>query len=168
MRRYIVTLTQQQRAFLESLLPTSNKHQKIVVQVLLQVDASQPQRQLDREVAYSLGIGHRTVLRIKKRCVEGGIEWALARTNGQRIQSPNPARVTYAQEMYASGRPVNEICEELSISRSTMYRWFRFRGAAKKESAKKVDPFGVSPAHPGDVRRVQKRQEVIENYYTQA
>lgn len=165
MHRYIVNLTPQQRAFLESLLPTSNKHQTIVAQVLLQVDTSQSQRQLDKDIARSLGIGHRTVLRIKKRCVERGMEWALARANGQRIHSLNPARIAYAQQMYTSGRPVNEICEELNISRATMYRWFRDAAKdAKDANAKKVDPLGASPAHAGDVRRVQKRHQVIESY----
>ncbi|WP_201386911.1 hypothetical protein [Ktedonobacter sp. SOSP1-85] len=65
------------------------------------------------------------------------------------------------------------MCDELHISRATMYRWLR--EAAKKGNPKKVNSFGVSgisslPAHPGDVRRVQKRHEgpeVIESYYTQ-
>ncbi|GHO57567.1 hypothetical protein [Ktedonobacter robiniae] len=76
------------------------------------VDASQPQRQLDKDIAHDLKIGHRTVLRTKKRYPEGGMVWALARTNGQKIKTLNPTKVAYAQQMYSSGRPVNEICEE--------------------------------------------------------
>ncbi|GHO63522.1 hypothetical protein KSC_024140 [Ktedonobacter sp. SOSP1-52] len=93
------------------------------------------------------------------------MEWALARTNGQKIKRPNPTKVAYAQQMYSSGRPINEICEELRISRATMYRWFREAAQdANAANAKKVDPFGVSTTRSGNVRRVQKRHQVIENY----
>lgn len=126
MRRYTVTLTKEERDYLNSVvLPTGTERQRVVAHVLLLVDCSQPERQLDVEVAESVGIAQRTVLRIKQRCVEKGMHFALSRTNNQHLNYPDPAKVALAQQLRAEGKKPMEICTTLAISRPTLYRWLR-------------------------------------------
>ena len=76
-KKYIVNLSDEERAGLEQILSRSRisslKSQRI--RILLRADDGL----LDEEIADELGVGHATVERIRQRCVMAGIEAALER-----------------------------------------------------------------------------------------
>jgi hypothetical protein len=77
---YPVRLSEQQRRWLEAMVQTSSTPTKhyLVARVLLMSDQSQGQpSQTDGQIAEALQINRRTVIRIKKRFVQGNMEVAL-------------------------------------------------------------------------------------------
>jgi hypothetical protein len=79
-KRYIVTLTADERAQLESLARSGRRSARTIIRarVLLLADQGEygPGWE-DRWVAEALGCGHRTVERVRERFVTGGLEAAL-------------------------------------------------------------------------------------------
>ena len=84
-KRYIVNLTQDERASLEDLVKRQRvsalKRQRALI--LLRVDDDLT----DVEIAEELEVGHATVERVRRRCVEHGIAAAL-----ERKAQENPSR----------------------------------------------------------------------------
>lgn len=82
MKRYIVTLTEEERELLRK-LTTSGKaaaSKQLHARILLKADASPGgPHWLDAQIAASLDAGVRTVERIRQRFVEEGLEAALSR-----------------------------------------------------------------------------------------
>ena len=77
---YPVRLSEEQRRWLETMVHTSKTPAKhyLVARVLLMSDQSQGgPSQTDGHIAETLEINRRTVIRIKKRFVQGGLELAL-------------------------------------------------------------------------------------------
>jgi transposase len=84
-KRYLVTLNEDERAHLFALTKKGKVSARKLTRahVLLQADAGVP----DRAIAAALHVGTATVERIRKRCVEEGLEAALTerpRPGGQR------------------------------------------------------------------------------------
>ena len=82
-KKYVIRLSPEER---EDLLSITRKgkhtaHKIIHAKVILAAEADDKgvSKQTDKEIAISLGIGKRTVERIRQRCVEEGIESALSR-----------------------------------------------------------------------------------------
>ncbi len=79
--KYIIHLTPQQRDFLSHMIcsETRSTHQKMHAQVLLQTDRNQPggKPPTDGQVAKTLNISSRTVLRVKARFLQEGLMRAL-------------------------------------------------------------------------------------------
>jgi hypothetical protein len=89
MKKYIVTLTEDERKILEK-LASKGKHrsQKILnALILLGCDrgAHQKKRSTNEEMARVLNISMKKIDRVKKRFVEGGLELALIRRKADRI-----------------------------------------------------------------------------------
>lgn len=98
-KRYIVTLTREERSKLEQ-LTQSGKHQtrKITrARILLKADQSKggPARS-DKQISQALDVGTATVERIRKRFVEEGLEAALNRR--KHIFRKNPRKLDGHQE----------------------------------------------------------------------
>ncbi len=77
---YPVKLTSEQQQWLETMLHTSRTPAKhyLVARVLLMSDQSQGEPEAtDGQIAQALDISRRTVIRIKKRFVQGSLEVAL-------------------------------------------------------------------------------------------
>lgn len=92
--RYTVTLTQAERDYLRDLSHNGKRAAKTILNalILLAVDNGeyQPQeKKSERVIAETLNIGLRTINRLKKEFVEGGLEVAL-----ERKPSP-PRRIRY-------------------------------------------------------------------------
>lgn len=82
-KKYIIRLSSQERQELMKITRTGKHaayklmHAKVILAADVGEDVST--QKTDKEVAISLGIGMRTVERIRQRCVEEGIESALNR-----------------------------------------------------------------------------------------
>lgn len=89
MNRYKVNLLQDERESLEAITRKgSHQSQKVInALILLNCDegAFNTQRLRGEDIATALRIGMRKVDRVKKRCVEEGLEAALVRQPGQRV-----------------------------------------------------------------------------------
>ena len=88
-KKYIIRLTEEERKELTGITRTG-KHaaSKILhAKILLEADAGQfsTQNKNDAQIAIYLGIGTRTVERVRMRCVEEGLESALKRKS--RVQN---------------------------------------------------------------------------------
>ncbi len=89
MKKYIVTLTEDERAHLEELI-SKGKHrsQKVLnALILLGCDEGefQTQRSTNEELARVLNVSMRKIDRLKKRFVEEGLETALTGRKGSRV-----------------------------------------------------------------------------------
>ena len=89
MKKYIVTLTEDERKALSGLtVKGKQKSQKILnALILLGCDEGeyQTERSTNEEIARVLHISMRKIDRVKKRFVEGGLDSALERKMGNRI-----------------------------------------------------------------------------------
>ena len=89
MKRYVVTLTEQEREMLESLASKgSHRSQKILnAIILLACDRGQFQstRSRNEDIARVLNVSMRKIDRVKKRFVEDGLDVTLNGTKGQRV-----------------------------------------------------------------------------------
>ena len=89
MKKYIVTLTEEERRMLGRLISKGKqKSQKILnALILLACDegAYQQKRSTNEEIARVLQVSMRKIDRIKKRFVEEGLERALERRKGNRV-----------------------------------------------------------------------------------
>jgi len=89
MKRYIVTLTREEREMLSNLVSKGDhKSQKILnALILLDCDAGefQTKRSINEEIARVLNISMRKIDRVKKRFVEEGLDFALGRRKGDRV-----------------------------------------------------------------------------------
>ena len=89
MKKYIVTLTEDERDVL-GILASKGKHksQKILnALILLACDEGQyqPKRSTNKEIARVLNISMKKIDRVKKRFVEEGLDVALSGSKGERI-----------------------------------------------------------------------------------
>ncbi len=89
MKKYIVTLTEDERAHLEELI-SKGKHrsQKVLnALILLGCDEGefQTNRSINEEIARVLNVSMRKIDRLKKRFVEEGLETALTGRKGSRV-----------------------------------------------------------------------------------
>ncbi len=89
MKKYIVTLTEDERAQLEELI-SKGKHrsQKVLnALILLGCDEGefQTQRSINEEIARVLNVSMRKIDRLKRRFVEEGLEIALTGRKGSRV-----------------------------------------------------------------------------------
>ena len=88
---YKVTLTEEERAYLQELVSKGRvaAHKRIHAQILLKTDAG-PQGEDWKEdrIAEAFGVTPRTVELIRKRFVEGGIEAAINRKEQLRRKEP--------------------------------------------------------------------------------
>jgi len=84
-KRYIVNLTRAERAGLEQLVARERVSglKRLRASVLLKADDDLT----DAEIAEELGVGVRTVARVRQRCVERGVEECL-----ERKPQDNPSR----------------------------------------------------------------------------
>ncbi len=80
-KRYRVVLSEEERVDLLGLVKgNASAHKRRHAHILLLADEARPQGGLpDSEIASVLGIGRATSERVRKRCVEEGIEAALER-----------------------------------------------------------------------------------------
>jgi transposase len=81
-KKYIVRLTEEERQALTRLVRTGKAaaYRRTHAQVLLWVDEGELGPGLiDREVAHTVGVSEKTVVRLRQRCVEEGLEAALER-----------------------------------------------------------------------------------------
>jgi len=89
MKRYIVTLTCEEREMLSNLVSKGDhKSQKILnALILLACDTGkyQARRSINEEIARVLNISMRKIDRVKKRFVEDGLDCALGRRKGDRV-----------------------------------------------------------------------------------
>ena len=89
MKKYIVTLTKDEREILSNLASKGkHKSQKILnALILLDCDAGefQANRSTNEEIARVLNISMKKIDRVKKRFVEEGFDFALDRRKGERV-----------------------------------------------------------------------------------
>lgn len=89
MKKYIVTLTKDEREILSNLTSKGkHKSQKILnALILLDCDAGefQTSRSTNEEIARVLHISMKKIDRVKKRFVEDGFDFALDRRKGERV-----------------------------------------------------------------------------------
>lgn len=89
MKKYRVTLTEEERERLESITQRGRHaaHRVVTALILLNCDEgeSQPHRRKNEDVAEVLNISMRRIDRVKKRFVEEGLEATLERKPSQRI-----------------------------------------------------------------------------------
>jgi len=89
MKKYIVTLTKDEREILSNLASKGkHKSQKILnALILLDCDAGefQTSRSTNEEIARVLNISMKKIDRVKKRFVEEGFDFALDRRKGERV-----------------------------------------------------------------------------------
>ena len=89
MKKYIVTLTREEREILSNLVSKGDhKSQKILnALILLACDTGKYQtgRSINEEIARVLNISMRKIDRVKKRFVEDGLDCALGRRKGDRV-----------------------------------------------------------------------------------
>ena len=81
MKKYVVTLTDDERQSLSALVSSGKAAAKKIThaRVLLKADAGGGPNWRDADIALALDIGVRTVERVRERFVEQGLEAALAR-----------------------------------------------------------------------------------------
>src|SRR5262249_48397313 len=75
MKKYIATLTAEERQHLEHLLAKGKAAARTLAHVLLHAD--QTVGETDAEIAETFGLGVRTIERVRQRFVEEGLEAAL-------------------------------------------------------------------------------------------
>lgn len=89
MKKYIVTLTEEERMFLEQMTSKGKQRSQKILNalILLACDegALQKKRSTNEEIARVLCVSMRKIDRIKKRFVEEGLEGALERKKGNRV-----------------------------------------------------------------------------------
>ena len=89
MKRYIVTLTQEERRILSDLASKGKQRSQKVLNALILLSCDEGEFQIERstneEIARVLHISMRKIDRAKKRFVEGGIDAALDKKVGGRI-----------------------------------------------------------------------------------
>jgi transposase len=80
-KKYIVSLTEPERKFLEQLTKKGKTaaYQMNHARILLKADINQGGGWTDNKISESLNIGHATIERVRQRFVEEGIESALNR-----------------------------------------------------------------------------------------
>ncbi len=84
-KKYIVTLTAEERAELEQLTKTGRRaaDQITRARILLKADSNQPSGSwIDEEIAVALDVSTTTVERTRRRCVEMGVQASLKRQPG--------------------------------------------------------------------------------------
>ena len=82
MKKYIVTLSEEERTFLEGVIAKgkASAHKQSHARILLKADQSaQGPQWTDERIAEALEIGHGTVQRVRRRFVEEGLEAAVQR-----------------------------------------------------------------------------------------
>ena len=82
MKKYIVTLSEEERTFLEGVITRgkASADKQSHARILLKVDQSaQGPQWTDERIAEALEIGHGTVQRVRRRFVEEGLEAAIER-----------------------------------------------------------------------------------------
>jgi len=89
MKKYIVTLTEEERMFFEQMTSKGKQRSQKILNalILLACDegAFQKKRSTNEEIARVLCVSMRKIDRIKKRFVEEGLEGALERKKGNRV-----------------------------------------------------------------------------------
>ncbi len=99
--RYAVTLVPEQRKHLTHVLRTGScpAFQQVVARVLLKLDRNQPEPpKSDGQIAQALQVSRRTVIRIKKRFEEEGLDATLGRKYPQ--TRPERRRITGQEEVH--------------------------------------------------------------------
>jgi transposase len=90
MEKYTVHLTESERSELLSLVKKGKAaaYKSTHARILLACDESRfnPLKQTDMEIAESLHIDYKTVKRLRKRCVEEGLEAAISRKKHSRTK----------------------------------------------------------------------------------
>jgi len=76
-KKYVVTLTAEERQHLEQLLAKGKAAARTVAHAHVLLHADQPVGETDDEIAETFGLGVRTVERVRQRFVEEGLEAAL-------------------------------------------------------------------------------------------
>ncbi len=94
-KRYIVTLTDSERAELHKLISSGKGAARRLAhaRVLLKADQGLP----DREIASEVEVGHATVERVRRRFVEEGFEASL---DPHRPEKPRPHKIDGAVEAH--------------------------------------------------------------------
>jgi len=89
-KKYIIRLSEEERQNLTELVRTGKvaAYRRMHAQILLFTDEGEhgPGHQ-DKEVAERVGVNHRTVSRLRQRCVERGLDAALEREPRKRERS---------------------------------------------------------------------------------
>jgi hypothetical protein len=91
MKKYRIALTQAQRQELEQIIKVGQARARKILHahILLKSDSGeQGPRWSDQEIEQAFGVGESTILRVRKRFVEGGLADALDR----RPQPPRPEK----------------------------------------------------------------------------
>jgi transposase len=77
MKKYIVTLTAEERQHLEQLLAKGKAAARTLAHAHVLLHADQAVGETDAEIAETFGLGVRTIERVRQRFVEEGLEAAL-------------------------------------------------------------------------------------------
>src|SRR5215468_4355673 len=77
MKKYLVTLTAEERHYLEQLLAKGKAAARTLAHAHVLLRADQAVGETDAEIAAAFGLGVRTVERVRQRFVEEGLEAAL-------------------------------------------------------------------------------------------
>jgi hypothetical protein len=89
MKKYIVTLTEDERKTLGDLRSKGTQKSQKILNALILLDCDEGEYQTERstneEMARVLHISMRKIDRVKKRFVEGGLDAALDKKNGSRV-----------------------------------------------------------------------------------
>ena len=91
MKKYIVTLTEDERKTLGDLASKGTQKSQKILNALILLDCDegeyQTERSTNQEIARVLHISMRKIDRVKKRFVEDGIDAAIDRKKGNRVYS---------------------------------------------------------------------------------
>jgi transposase len=89
MKRYIVTLTQEEREILTALISKGKHQSQRILNALILLDCdrgdSSSNRSTNEEIARVLNISMRKIDRVKKRFVEEGLDAALDKRKAERV-----------------------------------------------------------------------------------
>jgi hypothetical protein len=89
MKRYVVTLTKEEREVLGNLVSKGKHHSQRILNALILLDCDsgdhQANRSTNEEIARVLNISMRKIDRVKKRFVENGFDAALDKKKADRI-----------------------------------------------------------------------------------
>jgi transposase len=89
MKRYVVTLTQEEREILSGLVAKGKHQSQRILNALILLDCdrgdSQANRSTNEEIARVLNISMRKIDRVKKRFVEEGLDAALGKKKAERV-----------------------------------------------------------------------------------
>jgi hypothetical protein len=89
-KKYIVRLTEEERAYLKSLIYKGKvaAHKRLHAEILLKADISELGEQWqDSQISEAFGISTRTVERVRERLVQEGLESALNRAEPIRVRN---------------------------------------------------------------------------------